>query len=162
MRLGPVGKLSLQAECFWGDCVIPLAMEVMASDIDGGEFGVVDGDAGVVGIGIELGVNREAGFGGGRGNQLDDDLVADQRLAAPVLSDERKETVLYFVPLAGAGRQMTYGNSKAELIGKPLQFELPQAQARSVAAAAIRSDQETLGIAIACLPPWSATSGGWH
>ena len=37
-------------------------MEVMASDIDGGEFGVVDGDAGVVGIGIELGVNREAGL----------------------------------------------------------------------------------------------------
>ena len=34
----------------------------MASDIDGGEFGVVDGDAGVVGIGIELGVNREAGL----------------------------------------------------------------------------------------------------
>jgi hypothetical protein len=77
-------------------------MEAMAREIDGGKRGVLDDDAGLVGIGIDLGANREAGFGGGRCDQLDDDLVADQRFAAPVLSDEGEETVLDLVPLCAA------------------------------------------------------------
>jgi uncharacterized protein YecT (DUF1311 family) len=43
---------------------------------------------------VDFGANFEAGFGCGRGDQLDDNLVTDQRLATPVLSDERKETML--------------------------------------------------------------------
>ena len=116
-------------------------MEAMRREIDGGKLGVLDDDAGLVGIGIDLGANLEAGFGCGRCDQLDDDLVADQRFATPVLSDEGEETVLDLVPLAGAGRQVTDCNSKAEFVGEPLQFELPQAQACSVAAAAVGGDQ---------------------
>ena len=48
----------------------------------------------------------EAFAGRRRSDQLDDDLVADQRLAAPVLGDEGEQTVLDPVPFAGAGRQM--------------------------------------------------------
>ena len=68
ISLGPVGKLSLQAECFWGDCIVPVAMEVMAGEIDRSEFGVLDGDAGWIGVVIDFGANLEAGFGGGRGD----------------------------------------------------------------------------------------------
>ena len=52
-------------------------------------------------------LHLQTGAGGGGGDQLDDGLVADQRLAAPVLGDEREQPMLDLVPLAGAGRQMT-------------------------------------------------------
>jgi hypothetical protein len=64
-------------------------MEVMAREIDGGKLGVLDDDAGRVGIGIDLGANLEAGFGSGRGD-------------APVLGDEGEESVLDLVPLCAA------------------------------------------------------------
>jgi hypothetical protein len=56
---------------------------------------------------------------------LDDDQVANQWLAAPVLSDEGKQPMLYFVPLAGAGRDMTDGDLNAKFVGQHLQFTLP-------------------------------------
>jgi hypothetical protein len=43
-------------------------------------------------------------------DQFDDDLMADQRLAAPISGDERKQAVLDLVPLAGAGRQVAHGD----------------------------------------------------
>ena len=67
--------------------------------------GVGNLEALFVGVGVEAARNGEAGVGGGVGDQLDDDLVADQRFAAPVLGDEGKQTVLDFVPLASAGRR---------------------------------------------------------
>ena len=59
-----------------------------------------------IGVGVDAAGDGEAGFGRGGGDQLDDDLMADQRLAAPVLGDEGEQAVLDAVPFAGAGRQM--------------------------------------------------------
>src|SRR5665213_3967118 len=53
------------------------------------------------------------------------------------------------VPLAGSGRQVAHGDRQAELVGEPLQFDLPQADTRAVAATAIRGDQKAAGIGIA-------------
>ena len=86
--------------------------------------------------------HREAGVGRGGGDQLDDDLVADQRLAAPVLGDEGEQAVLDLVPFAGAGREVADGHGQAGLVGEALQLELPQPDARAVAAAAIGGDQQ--------------------
>ena len=88
----------------------------------------------------------------GVGDQLDDDLMADQRLAAPVLGDEGEQAVLDAVPFAGAGRQMADGDRHPEFVGQHLQFALPQPHARAVAAAAIGGDQQPRGggIADAC------------
>jgi hypothetical protein len=74
----------------------------MAGETDGFEFGVGDLDAGRVGVWIELAANLEAGLSCGGGDQFDDDLMADQRLAAPVSGDERKQAVLDLVPLCAA------------------------------------------------------------
>ena len=76
----------------------------------------------------------EALFVGGRGDELHDDLVAHQRFATPVLTDERKESMLDLVPFARAGRQMANVNVQASLVCKPLQLALPEAIARAVAA----------------------------
>jgi len=59
-------------------------MGVMAEEVDGFEFGVRHLDAGRVAVWIELAANLETCVGCGGGDQLDDGLVADQRLAAPV------------------------------------------------------------------------------
>ena len=87
------------------DSVIPVAVELGAFDVDGSHLGVRDDDAAGVLASVEFAAHGEAGFGGGRRDQFDDDPVADERLGAPVLADEGEEAVLDLVPLAGAGRQ---------------------------------------------------------
>ena len=41
-----------------------------------------------IGVGVELALHFETCFGRGRGNQIDDDLVADQGHSPPILADE--------------------------------------------------------------------------
>src|SRR4249920_75654 len=131
------------------DAVVPVAVEFMAMEIDAGEVGGSDFDAGRVRVGVDLGMDLEAGFSGGGGDQLDNDLMADERFAAPVLGDEREEAVLDLVPLAGTRRQVADSNNEIEFISELLQFHLPQAQPRSIAATAIGRDGEMIGIGIA-------------
>ena len=133
----------------WMDAVVPVAVEFMALEIDAGEVGGGDFDAGRIRIGVDLGTDLEAGFGGGGGDQLDNDLMADERFAAPVLGDEREEAVLDLVPLAGTRRQVADSDGEIEFISELLQFHLPQAQPRSIAATAIGRDGEMIGIGIA-------------
>jgi hypothetical protein len=75
----------------------------MSGDIDGSEFVVGDLDAGRVDHGIELAADLETGFGSCRADQLNNDLMADQRLSAPVAGDEGEQAMLDLVPFAGAG-----------------------------------------------------------
>jgi len=63
-------------------------MEVGGLDIERSHFGVGDLDALCVGGVIEPACDGEAGVGGGVGDQLNDDMMADQWLASPVLGDE--------------------------------------------------------------------------
>ena len=52
-------------------------------------------------------MHGQTGAGCGRGDQLNDGLVADQRFGTPVLANEREQAVLNLVPLAGAGWEVT-------------------------------------------------------
>ena len=111
------------------------------SDIDGRHLGVGDGDALWIEIVVDLAADGEAGLGGGCGDQVDDDAIADEGFGAPVLTDEREQAVLDLVPLAGARRQVVDDDVDTDFVGQRLQLAFPQAHARSVAAAAIGSDQ---------------------
>src|SRR5271166_5466761 len=133
----------------WSNGVVPLAVEVGGFDLDGGHLGFGDLDALVVDIFIEPARDGEAFVSGCAADQLDDGLVADQRLAAPVLGDEGEQAVLYLVPLAGAGRQMRDSDGNSKFVGQDLQFPLPQAHTRAVAAAAIGVDQQPRGDRVA-------------
>ena len=126
-------------------------MKIVALDVDGSHFVIADLNAFLIEIAIEIASNRETVFGRGGADQLDDDLVADQWLAAPVLRDVGKETVLDPIPLAGAGRQMSDRDGKTALIGEPLQLELPQSDAGSIAASTVGGDGEACGVGVACL-----------
>jgi hypothetical protein len=55
---------------------------------------------------------------------LHDGLVADQRLTAPVLCNEREQPVFDFVPFAGAWREMANRDRQTQFIGEILQFAL--------------------------------------
>ena len=86
-------------------------------------------------------------LGGSCADQLHDDLVADQRLAAPALSDEGEQPRIASrsVPLARARGQMRHGDRHSDLIGQLLPIlPLPQADPDAIAATAIGGDQQPL------------------
>ena len=51
-------------------------MERVTFDIEGSHFGVADFDTFGIGVGIQFAAYREAGFGRGGGDQLDDRRAA--------------------------------------------------------------------------------------
>lgn len=111
---------------------------------------------GVVAL-VELGVDLQPGAGGRLGDRVDDDLVADQRPAAPVFGDEAPQAMLDLVPLAGGGREVADRYLKAAVVGEALQLGLPQAEAVAVAAAAVCGDLQGRGVRVGglaqLLPP---------
>ena len=121
----------------------------MALNVEGSHFGIGDLNSFRVEALVDVACDGEAGIGGGGADQLDDDLVADQRFAAPVLGDVGKEAVLDTVPLAGTGRQVGDGYDEAGLVGKALEFAFPEADAGTVATAAVGRDGEALSLGIA-------------
>src|SRR5216684_2559332 len=117
-------------------------MKVIGDAVNGGEGCIGDGDAlGIVAV-IEAAANGEAAIGSGRTDQLENDLMADERGCPPVLGDEREEAMLDLVPFRGAGRQMADDQGEADLVGELLQLGLPQPAAVAVAAAAVGRDDE--------------------
>ena len=62
-------------------------MEVSTFDVDRSHLSIrYDNAAGVL-AGVEFAAHREAGFGGGGGDQLDDHPIADKGLGAPILAE---------------------------------------------------------------------------
>jgi len=84
-------------------------VERVAFNVDGVHLGIGDLDALGIAVGVDVAGDGEAGVGRGGADQLDDDLMADERLAAPVLGDVGEQAMLDPVPFAGAGRQVSIG-----------------------------------------------------
>src|SRR4051794_30650921 len=59
-------------------------------------------------------------------DQVDDRLVGPQRTAAPVDRDEREQTVLDLVPLAGAWWKVAHVDCDVEIVSESLKLGLPQ------------------------------------
>ena len=121
--------------------VVPVTVEVGAFNLESAEVGVGYLDTGEVGVGVELAADLQAGCGGGVGDEIDDDLMACQRSAAPVLGDVRKEPVFNLVPLAGARREVADADAQPGLIGQLLQLGLPKSAPGVVVAACVGGDQ---------------------
>src|SRR5260370_8833177 len=81
--------------------------------------------SGRVRIVVELTLHRESGLRRGRRDQLQDHCVARQRLAAPVLADPGKETMLDLVPFARARRQVADREGGTRFTGQLLSFPFP-------------------------------------
>src|SRR3954451_20400058 len=100
-------------------------MEIRCCDVETGDLVVGHLGALLVEVMVEPTLDGEPGLRGRAGDQLDDDLMCEQRLAAPVLSDEREQSMLDAVPLASPGRQVSDGDRQPGLVGECLQFGLP-------------------------------------
>jgi hypothetical protein len=79
-------------------CVVPVAVPLVAMQGQGIHLPVDDPDSGLVGVCVELGVHRQPSAGGRRGEAVHDDFVARQGPAAPVHGDVGEQPVLHFVP----------------------------------------------------------------
>ena len=109
---------------------------------------VGDLDALLVGVGVEYRLDRQTGLGGGRRDRLDDNLVGFQGSTAPVHGDRGEHPVLDFVPFGGARWQVAHGDLQTGLGGQLAQFGLPQPQPGAVGPAAVRGDQQRLGVGV--------------
>ncbi len=83
--------------------VVPVAVETVPVHGQSVDIAIGDLDAGVVGAWVEFGVDGQPVAGCGRRDTVHDDVVADQRAAAPVHGDVGEQPVLDLVPLQVPG-----------------------------------------------------------
>ena len=119
------------------DYVVPFAMEALRVEIDVAHFSLRHRSTGRILPPIQPTGHRQAFRGRGPGNELHDGLVVAQGFATPVRRDEGEESVFDLVPFARTRREVTHRNGHAGLVRQALEFEFPEAQTPSVAAARI-------------------------
>ena len=100
---------------------------------------------------IELCFDLKSSARGRFSYQLHNYLMTDQRPAPPVHTDMRKEAMLDFVPFARSRREVTGSDGQIRLRSQCLQFHFPQADAVSIAASTIRTNQQVRGVGIELL-----------
>lgn len=101
-------------------------------------------------------------FRSGGPYQANYDFEGLQRDSLPIACDVAEESVLNLVPFAGSGWKVADFNNHLQLIGQTLKFGQPQPCSRTVAAAAVRRDQQSprCGVPLAAeLTPPAADRG---
>ncbi len=81
------------------DRVIPLAMKIVWMQVYVGELLVRDTTTLGIDALIDSALDEQTGLCRGGADQIHDDLMSEQRLAAPVASNEREQSMFNFVPL---------------------------------------------------------------
>src|SRR5690606_28569894 len=132
--------------------VVPLAVESAWVDVDGGHHRVFNFDTERVFADIELCVDLEPGSSGCSADELDDDLMGEQWLAAPVHRDEAEHPLLDLVPLARARWVVAHGDPQAGVIRELLQAGLPDTGTVAVAPARVRRHKDLSSIRVGALP----------
>ena len=117
-------------------------MEVGRFEFELCHFDIGDFDAGLIAVGVERCLDGKASVGGRICNQVDDNIMTNQRLAPPVLRDMAEEAMLDLVPFASPRRKMSDVQFQADVVGQILQCNFPQSTSRTVAPAAIGGDHQ--------------------
>src|SRR6516225_9824250 len=136
----------------WEYRVVPISVEFVALDSNRGHLFVRNLHPLWVFTRIDFGMDAQPGSGRCGGNQIHNHLVADQRFAAPVLADEREQSVFNFIPLTGPRWQMTDRDLQSGLVGQLLQFPFPQTHSNAVTPAGISRDQQSRRLGIGLVP----------
>ena len=88
----------------WSDGVVPLRMELVALDVEACHLLVSHLDRFRIAPRVQHAVHYQPACRCGRGNQIYDGRMADERAASPILGDVAEQAMLDLVPLRGAGR----------------------------------------------------------
>ena len=97
-------------------------MKNVGNEIDLRQLAI--GDSAALGVNtlIEMTLDLESGFRCRCSDESQDHLVGDERLAAPVLSDDEKTLcTLDLVPLARAWRQVAHGDGDPDFVDQLLE-----------------------------------------
>ena len=131
-------------------------MKFIAGDVDHLHLLVAHLDAFGISAGIEFAADLKAGFSCCGADKLDNDLMADQRLAAPVHGDEGEQAVLDFVPLCALPRctDVVGANPTRQL---SLQPEAPGADQEATNGLKHFGKRSLLGISGPCGPQHKPT-----
>jgi len=124
-------------------------MKLVALEVDGSQLGVRDHDPLRVAALVEAGVDLEAGARGGRGNQVDDHLVGDQRLARQFFEMKlnRRCSILFHFEVPGGKWQTEIASPVSA--ARPRQLGPPKSGAVAVGAAAVGGDRKRRGLGVA-------------
>ena len=87
----------------WSDGVVPLRMELVALDVEACHLLVSHLDPFRIAPRVQHAVHHQPACRCGRGNQIYDGRMADERAASPILGDVAEQAMLDLVPLRGAG-----------------------------------------------------------
>ena len=112
---------------------------------ESGQLLVGDLDGGFVGVFVDRSLDDETCFRRGCGHQVDNDLMAHQGTATPVVGDETEEAMLNLVPLARAWRKMADPQLEIRFVRQFLERHLPKTGAVAVTPASIGGNQQLCG-----------------
>ena len=108
-------------------------------------------------------MDLQSGFSCCRADEANHDFQCLQRHALPGPCDMAEQTMLDFIPFAGARRVVAHFNPQPCIIRKLLQCPAPKSSAWTVAASAIRCNQQAFSLGVTfpahSLPP---PSNGGH
>src|ERR1019366_1082513 len=148
----PLGLARELLERFGMDGVVPVAVELVPGERDGGELFVADLDTGWVVTLVERRVDLESLLGGGVGDQLHHHSVRREGTATPVHGDKAEEAMFDLVPLRCPRREVGHSDLETCLLGQLGQFYLPGPDAVTVGATCIGADEELRGLGVAGSP----------
>ena len=109
---------------------VPIAVKCFSFEMQGLKLGLRHLDPGRIGGTIQFRTDLQTGYGG---DQVNNDLVADERTAAPVLSDVAEHTTFDLIPLARARWIVIHVDGHSQTSGQILQCHFPQAATAAVA-----------------------------
>jgi hypothetical protein len=112
-------------------------MELLSPKLEFGHLLIGHFESRLVDVGVNFAFDSQSRLRGGGRDQVDDDLMTDQRFAAPVLADEREQTVFYLVPFAGPRREVADRDLQAGFVSQLLQFPFPEPYPRTITATRI-------------------------
>src|SRR5512135_3259348 len=127
-------------------------MKLITFDPDPSEVFVADLDPELVGVPIHLDLDPGATPRLRRSDEVDDHLQTPEGTTTPVLGDPIEHLMLNLVPLARPRREVTHRDPQADLVGPPLQAQLPEPRPDPIAPPAIGRDQQLVRLRIDPLP----------
>ena len=100
-------------------------MKLFSPNLEFGHLLIGNLKAALVDIGVELAFHGQACCRCSGGDEVDDDLMADEWFATPVLANEREKTVFDLVPFAGTWWKVTNRDFQPGFVGQLLQLPFP-------------------------------------
>ena|ERR1700720_5046948 len=122
----------------------------MWAESEGTKESRISTEAGWIVSAIEVGRHRQTSLGRGGPKEVENLLIAVQRLGGPVLGDLGKQAMFDRVPFRSTGRVMSHGHGQIEGVGElRLEFGFPGVAPTTIAATGVGENEELASATVA-------------